>query len=118
MEIQSILEYGDINLAGLDFDNQNVKMGRLRQFLDELGDINFQDNLGYSALHLFMMRGWWEGIKLVLNNPDARLDLTTRKGQTALHCALGDSVESVKLLCEDSRMTLTILHMSSTDNQL
>lgn len=115
MEIQSILEHGDNNLVGLDFDNQNVKMRRLRKFLEELGDVNFQDNLGYSALHLFMMRGWWEGTKLVLNNPDARLDLQTRKGQTALHCGLDHSVDSVKLLCGDSRMSLAILNMKDID---
>ena len=115
MEIQSILEHGDINLAGLDSENQNVKMGRLRTFLEELGDVNFQDSMGYSALHLFVMRGWWEGIKLVLNNPDARLDLQTRKGQTALHCGLAHSLESVKLLCEDSRMTLDILNIMDID---
>ena len=115
MEIQSILGYSIEKLADLESDDQNVKMGRLREFLEELGDINFQDSMGWSALHLFTMRGWLEGIKLVLNNPDARLDLQTRKGQTALHCALDHSVESVKLVCEDSRMTLSILHMKDID---
>ena len=109
MEIQSILGYSIEKLADLESDDQNVKMGRLREFLEELGDINFQDSMGWSALHLFTMRGWLEGIKLVLNNPDARLDLQTRKCQTALHCGLGHhKLEVVKLLCEDSRMSLQV----------
>ena len=115
MKIQSILDYGNVNLAKLDSDNENVKIERLRKFLEELGDINFQDNMGISALHLFMMNGWWEGIQLVLNNPDAKLDLLTRKDQTALHWAMGDSLECVRLLCEDARMSLQMINKKDID---
>ena len=102
-------------LADLDKHNPVDQNNRLSKFLDDLGDINQQDNAGFSVLHLFMYRGWSAGVRLILDRPEARLDLQTKKGRTALHWACGNSSICVKMLCQDSRMSLDIINIKDID---
>ena len=58
---------------------------RKKKFLSILGDVNFQDRSGFSPLHFFMMKG--DGVRLILRHSEAKLDLKTQKGRSALHWA-------------------------------
>ena len=115
MEVESFLNLSNSVLADLDKHNPVDQINRLSKFLDDLGDINLRDNAGFSALHLFMFRGWSAGVRLILDRPEARLDLQTKKGRTALHWASGNSSNCVRMLCQDSRMSLDIINIKDID---
>ena len=83
--MDSILSYGEKFMN--DQDNQEEKIERQKKFLSILGDVNFQDRSGFSPLHFFMMKGDGDGVRLILRHSEAKLDLKTQKGRSALHWA-------------------------------
>ena len=78
--MDSILSYSEKFMN--DQDNQEEKIERQKKFLSILGDVNFQDRSGFSPLHFFMMKEG--GVRLILRHSEAKLDLKTQKGRSAL----------------------------------
>jgi len=78
------------------YNNGHIKLVEL--LCKNIGNIDLQDDIGYTALHRFLNKGQLEVAKLLMAN-GSDPNITNVKGETALHRAsYMDQLEVVKIL--------------------
>ena len=90
----------------------------MRRLLSEGVDVNCQDYWNRTPLQLAMQENKLQATKLLLTNPDLRLDLVNVSGSSALHLACRKNSSSVIApFCQDRRCTEEIINKKNKYGQ-